>query len=466
MNSQLLKSKIEKYNLMDLASIDGTFYFDPQQFAASEDAPEENKRKFRTIGATNTPTSDGRQIDHETSLPNFAVDAEADGGVPMMINHDKYGGADSLPIGRTYSGSYDAKLRQFIAKFWIDDLETVEQGQRVIAGIDSGSITDVSIGGIGKFNCSHDGTRMGWFGCENGHYPLMKIMVDKDGKETDDPNEMVKTEIIYALFVDAHLSELSIAYTGAVPDAKITDAYSEVIDKASELYRDGVFSETDLQTFSCFTDLHSVVNTNQQFNLGGISAMATNTDLKPLDELETVDVEGLEAQFTALSVTPEVQAIFTTLTAQITKQQEYLKDAYTAYAEKVADLGDQTTQQKLEAAAKQVADMKTEVQRLKQCELKADAADKFTELLRTRLRSAKKREIGVSQEEKDTFYTQVDSMTDLSAMFLALTALESSNQSASEFLENISGSMPSDSEDVHSDEVLQRAATRQRASYR
>ena len=138
MNSQELKSKIEKYNLMALSGVDGVFYFDLQQFAASEDAPEENKRKFRTIGATNTPTSDGRQIDHETSLPNFSEDAEADGGVPIMINHDSYGGAESLPIGRTYSGEYNAKLRQFLAKFWIDDLEAVEQGQRVIAGIDSG----------------------------------------------------------------------------------------------------------------------------------------------------------------------------------------------------------------------------------------------------------------------------------------------------------------------------------------
>ena len=193
----------------------------------------------------------------------------------------------------------------------------------------------------------------------------MKVMVDKDGEETDDPDEMVKTVTVYALFVDAHLSELSIAYKGAVPDAKILEAYSEVTDKASELYKDGVFSESDLHTFSCFTDLSSAVNTKQQFNLGGIT-MAT--ELKPLSELETIDVKGLETQFAALSVAPEVQAIFTTLTGQITKQQEYLQTAYQAHAEKVADLGGETTQQKLEAAVKQVTDMKTEVARLKERE--------------------------------------------------------------------------------------------------
>lgn len=461
MNSQILKSKIEKYNLMDLAAVDGTFYFNPQQFAASEDAPEENKRKFRTIGATNTPTSDGRQIDHETSLPNFAEDAEADDGKPIMINHKTYGGAESLPIGRTYSGEYDAKLRQFLAKFWIDDLEAVEQGQRVIAGIDAGSITDVSIGGRGKFNCSFCGQRMGWFGCSNGHYPLLKVMVNKNGEETDDPDEMVKTVTVYALFVDAHLSELSIAYLGAVPDAKIIEAYSEVTDKASELYKDGVFSESDLHTFSCFTDLSSAVNTKQQF--GGIT-MAT--ELKPLSELETIDVKGLETQFAALNVAPEVQAIFTTLTGQIAKQQEYLTTAYQAHAEKVTELGGETTQNKLEAAAKQVTDMKTEMTRLKAREAVADAADTFAETLRAQLKAAKKREIGVSQEEKDNFYTQVDSMSDLSAMFLALTALESSNKSSSEFLENIAGGNTSDPGEVHSDVVLERNLTRIRASYR
>ena len=96
----------------------------------------------------------------------------------------------------------------------------------------------------------------------------------------------------------------------------------------------------------------------------------------------------------------------------------------------------------------------------------ADDADTFTETLRARLKAAKKREIGVSQEEKDNFYTQVDSMSDLNAMFLALTALESSNQASSEFLENIAGGNISDSGEVHSDVVLERNLARTRASYR
>lgn len=462
MNSQVLKSKIEKYNLMDLPGVPPTSNFAMSDFQPLTDEDEAGKRKFRVIGASSTPTKDGRMIDPETSLPNFAVDAGEGKGKPILINHEKYG--SELPIGRTYYGEYLKELQQFIAKLYIDDLEAVPEAKRVIAGIDNGTVFEWSIGGMGEFRCSHDDTRMGWFGCEHGHYPLMKIMIDSKGNETDDPDKMVETEIIYAKFVDAHLSELSVAVIGAVPDTDITDAYSEVVEKASELYRQGVFTDETLATFSCFTDLSSAVNTKQQFNLGGIT-MET-TELKPLSELETIDVKGLETQFAALNVAPEVQAIFTTLTGQITKQQEYLQTAYQAHAEKVADLGDKTTQQKLEAAVKQVTDMKTEVARLKERETIADAADTFAETLRVRLKAAKKREIGVSQEEKEGFYTQVDSMSDLNAMFLALTALESSNQSSSEFLENIAGGNISDSGEVHSDVVLERNLARTRASYR
>ena len=192
MQSQILREQIQRYNLNDLSAYtDGNPHiFSGTQIKAAESGEtEENKREYESVAVTSKPTRRGQFVDPKTSMPNIAKMAREGNGKPMMINHwtwDK-----SLPIGRTTSGEFNKEAEEVRIGFFIDDLDEVPDGKRVIAGIDSGSITEVSFSGYGKFVCSFDDTRMGWYGCEHGHYPLMKIMLDKNGKETDDPDKMV-----------------------------------------------------------------------------------------------------------------------------------------------------------------------------------------------------------------------------------------------------------------------------------
>lgn len=419
MISSTLRRQIETYDLMNLPGLeDVVHYFNPTVFAAAEDAAEDNKRKFEAIGATYTPTSDGRRIDFLTSLPNFAEDAQGE-GVGIMINHDTYGGAESLPIGRTYAGRYDAEKKQFIAKFWIDDLDDVPEGRRVIAGIDSGSVTDVSIGGEGKFECSFCGERFGWFGCPNGHYPLMKIMIDADGNETDDPDEMVATEIIYALFVDARLTELSIAYIGAIPDAKITEVYSEVvIPKALELQRCGV----NLSQFSCFTPMNRHVeiyksNMSKQFQLGGQHSMATPTP-------------GGTPQGVSLTL-QEAQA-----------NNEQLRQRESEYTAKIAELEQQVAlfeeiKPKFEALKDKVLELTAANSDIPKLQEQARQGEVLAQRMRDKLKQTKKLQPLVSEEKKNAFYADVDKMTDVSEMFLLLEEMANGTGDTDKFLEQI-----------------------------
>lgn len=420
MNSAQLRRQIKTYDLMDLQGLeDAVHYFDPAAFAAAEDAAEDNKRKFEAIGATYTPTSDGRRIDYLTSLPNFAEDAQGE-GVGIMINHDTDGGAESLPIGRTYAGRYDAEKKQFITKFWIDDLDDVPDGKRVTAGINSGSVTDVSVGAKGNFECSFCGERFGWFGCPNGHYPLMKIMIDADGNEIDDPDEMVRTEIIYALFVNAHLTELSIVYIGAIPDAKITEVYNAfVIPKALELQRRGV----NLSQFSCFTpmkrhvDIYKSSNMSQQFQLGGLHSMATPT---PGDTPQGASLTLQEAQ----------------------ANNKHLRQRESEYIAKITELEQQVAlfeemKLKFEALKDKVLELTAANSDIPKLQEQARQGEVLAQRMRDKLKQTKKLQPLVSDEKKNAFYADVDKMTDVSEMFLLLEEMANGTGDTDKFLEQI-----------------------------
>ena len=171
--------------------------------------------------------------------------------MPVLINHDTGGflggGKDIVPIGRTTDGEYNADEQKAYVNFFIDDDPTMPEAGKVLAAIDADRMTDVSIGGDGKFTCNFCDTRMGYFGCSQGHLPLMTIMVDKNGNETYDREEAVDTFTIYAIFEMSELVELSMAWKGAIPGTEITEKYSEHKDHIDSVYGDSqLFTFTDL----------------------------------------------------------------------------------------------------------------------------------------------------------------------------------------------------------------------------
>ena len=419
------------------------FYADATTFKPTE-ADEDGKRAFRTVAASDKPTSDFRRILPE-GLPIVAADLSK--GQPMLVNHDTYGfNGDALPIGKTLTGTYRKKLQLVEADFYLDDEDYTA---RILSGIDKGSITDVSIGASGTFKCSYDGSKMGWFGCyKNGHYRGQEIMLDKDGNETDKPSESVTTVFIYANFEVRLVDELSIVWKGAVSDANIIKKYhhdpvqnTEIVNAIRSVYDNKHLHEHELERLcASYGGVQSVLNQSKApvsipvaKNIGG------NTVSKPTN------------------LSPEATAFIDELETSKAQLQTQLEAAETRITELEAAA---VSEEDAEAAVERIAELEASEAQLQQDieghEAKSELYDKIVVKLRGDLKLAKRRS-GASKDELDTFSTTVDEMNDAANMLALLDEIRGNKpKTASSFAKVLNVDPPKEQEPTDFD-VQERA---------
>ena len=440
MTSKDLKAYIEKHNLQGVFADEATIRVHAAQFQeqtdAMQDAPE-YRRFFRTVAGTTRPTSSGIIFDTETTLPNISSQAAAGNGVPVMVNHET-DGKDIVPIGRTTGGEYNADEQQAYINFFIDNHPTLPESAKVLAAIDDDRMTDVSIGGHGKFMCSFDDTRMGGFGCSEGHLPLMTIMVDKDGNETYDREEAVDTFTIHAVFKMSSLVELSMAWTGAIPGAEITEKYSE-----HQPHIESVYGDTQLFTFTAlsgalFRKPETPTPTPTPKPIGGPPmATPTHDHAVELQQMRT-DRDRLQTELDAATVKlaelqPKADGF-----DEIQRQFDALKTKYT-----------------------EAQGQLTEIETLKAQGTQFEA---HVDNLREQLKKAKNEQINVSEEDKEAFSDDIDKMTDVAAMGRMLSEMQAKKEPNSDFLKRIGVITPAE-EEVHNEAFLKAQRDRTLAGY-
>lgn len=150
-----------------------------------------------------------------SSLKNYAADAKA--GVAFLYSHD----CTEL-VGRSMDAKFTNSQGNGVAKvsadfFAVPDLQlgSVSSNQ-LIRAIDTGVLTDVSVGFYGgRWVCSICGFDI-WDWEECGHYPSVSFKVQADGETRD--------EVCTADVEDAHLAEVSGVYKGSTPGAMIAKA--------------------------------------------------------------------------------------------------------------------------------------------------------------------------------------------------------------------------------------------------
>ena len=440
MTSKELKAYLEKHNLQGVFADEATIRVHAAQFQEQTtempDAPE-YRRFFRTVAGTTRPTSSGIIFDRETTLPNISLQAAMGNGVPVMVNHET-DGKDTVPIGRTTGGEYNADEQQAYINFFIDNHPTLPESAKVLAAIDDDRMTDVSIGGDGKFMCSFDDTRMGWFGCSEGHLPLMTIMVDKNGNETYDREEAVDTFTIHAVFKMSSLIELSMAWKGAIPGAEITEKYSE-----HQPHIESVYGDTQLFTFTAlsgalFRKPETPTPTPTPKPIGGPPmATPTHDHAVELQQMRT-DRDRLQTELDAATVKlaelqPKADGF-----DEIQRQFDALKTKYT-----------------------EAQGQLTEIETLKAQGTQFEA---HVDNLREQLKKAKNEQINVSEEDKEAFSDDIDKMTDVAAMGRMLSEMQAKKEPNSEFLKRIGVITPAE-EEVHNEAFLKAQRDRTLAGY-
>jgi hypothetical protein len=157
---------------------------------------------------------------HETSLRNYAADAQA--GISVLNSHL----SRQLGFGRSISGEYIGPGGNGVARV-LSDFYTVPginlngvNTDDLILGIRSGLVKDVSIGFYGgTWRCSVCGLDLWDWDCS--HVPGMSYTpLDKQGN----PTEPV---LCVGWVEDARLAEYSLVYDGATPGAAVLKAQQE-----------------------------------------------------------------------------------------------------------------------------------------------------------------------------------------------------------------------------------------------
>ena len=397
-----------------------TQYYGNSAFRPAE-LDDGNKRGFRTVVANDKPTDDFRRVLPE-GMPAIASGYEA--GQPMMVNHSTYG-KDDLPIGRTLTGEY-IKDRQIVeADFYLDE---EDYNQRILAGIDNGTITDVSMGASGKFTCSYDNSPMGWFGCrKSGHYRGQEIMIDADGNETEKPAEMVSTQYIYAEFTARSVDELSVVYKGAIKGGNITKKYqkyhhdpaqnTEIMKVIRSVYDGKLMPEYELDRLCA--------------SYGGVSQILEQTTA-PVSVPVAKQIGGKKVSTPETTeYTPEVQAIVDAKDNRINELETQLQTALDRVETLENDNGEAVSQEDLQAGLDRITQLEESESTLQasvdELTAKAGLYDKLVLSLRGKLKLAK-RKTGADEDELDNFSTQADEMNDAAAMFALLEELEGKKQ--------------------------------------
>lgn len=160
------------------------------------------------------------RMDPDTTLPNYARDAEA--GVAFLAGHN----TRALPFGYTYAGAVqgaDAGVVRVRAEAYtvrglaLGDVRTDD----FIAGVEAQLVRDVSVGFLpGRVDCSI--CQRDWltdWSCP--HWPGLTYEVKGD-------DGVLRQQLCWGLVVDGRLVEVSAVYAGATPGAAILKAEREI----------------------------------------------------------------------------------------------------------------------------------------------------------------------------------------------------------------------------------------------
>jgi hypothetical protein len=161
----------------------------------------------------------------QSTLKNYAQEAE--GGVSFLYSHDCAEIVGRSMSGRFVGGQGDGVAR-VLADFYVVtglQLGTIQSDQ-IIRAIDSGVLSDVSVGFYGgEWICSICGNDI-WEWEECSHYPGMNSKVQADGE--------TREQMCTADVEDAHLAEASGVYKGSTPGAMIAKATRQAKDGSLE----------------------------------------------------------------------------------------------------------------------------------------------------------------------------------------------------------------------------------------
>lgn len=190
---------------------------------------------FPNLMIDNLPTS-YYSIIQDSLLRKFSVDVKK--GVGLLLSHN----SNKLPVGKSFDSSlveeYNEELNEYVktlyGDFYIALGRNTESGMTtddIVKGIDSGTISDTSIGFSAKsWECSICGNdiRDHW-SCS--HYPGRKYVKEAEGDNGEDT-----VETCYVLVGgdgEGELLENSLVYAGACDRASIINRYSRTDVKES-----------------------------------------------------------------------------------------------------------------------------------------------------------------------------------------------------------------------------------------
>ena len=219
------------------------------------------------------------------------------------------------------------------------------------------------------------------------------------------------------------------------------------MDQARRLHEEGIFSESNLQTFSMLSNI-AIDPTAEDKTLVPVQFTPNNTN--PPTPNTNPNNGGPNTM--SVDAQMQIQELENTKKQLTTERDQALAEAKTA-KEKVADYD--TKDAKLTAALKRIKELEGEVQELSSLRAKAKEGEAYVVALRAQLKAKKKNQTHVSQDDKNAFYARVDQMTSVHAMLSMLVEMSDQSQSNEEFLEVIS-SPPEPPESVHSQEYVEK----------
>lgn len=184
---------------------------------------------FPNLMIDNLPTS-YYSIIQDNLLRKFSVDVKK--GVGLLLSHN----SNKLPVGKSFDSSlveeYDTEKGEYVktlyGDFYIALGRNTESGMTtddIVKGIDSGTMSDTSIGFSAKdWECSICGNDIrDYWSCS--HYPGRKYV-----KESESEGEPDTVETCYVLVGgdgDGELLENSLVYAGACDRASVINRYSK-----------------------------------------------------------------------------------------------------------------------------------------------------------------------------------------------------------------------------------------------
>ena len=427
-----------------------TQFYESSSFKAVEQNSDKKRREFESIAVNNEPTPDFRRVMVD-GMPKIA--SEFNAGKPIMVNHYRY--QEALPRGRTYDASFDKTAKEVPTKFYLD---VNDRNKDLLESIDAGTVTDVSFGGNGRFKCSYDNSLMGFFGCRDaGHLRGEEIMLDKDGKQTENPSEMVSVHRIHANFYVESVDELSLVWSGAIPGAGITKVFNanpesnqRIISQVSELYKSGELSEDDLQRMCASYDANSI--------LDNVNLSNKTIFIPSKKEKITVNNENFP---------PEAQARINELQSAKDKQKEEL-DAALAQVKELTEFKEGLNLEDMEAAKQHFVELDNNVKKLtkenEELRAKSELYDKFVRQLRDDLKEAKSKQ-NVTKEQKEAFDTVVDQMVDAAQMSVLLNEMNDDQTNSQAFSRIIKVAKQDESVSLNHEHFDKAELARKQAAY-